>query len=73
MKPNSPPSNRKKLSMKTRLIVIIVVFVIINLIFYVGFEGSEDSQEGEEIAEEIGTTEEAEEEQIYAKFNPPEP
>ena len=72
MKPNSPPG-RKKLSMKTRLIVIVVVFVIINLIFYLGFEGSEDSQNGEEIEQEAGITEEPEEEPIYAKFNPPEP
>ena len=72
MKPNSPPE-RKKLSMKTRLIVIVVVFVIINLIFYLGFEGSEDSQEGEEIQQESGVMEEAEEEPVYTKFNPPEP
>ncbi len=48
MKPNSPPA-KKKLSMKTRLVLIIVVFVMVNLIFYVVFEGSEDSQDGEEI------------------------
>lgn len=72
MKPNSP-SDKKKLSMKTRLIVIVVVFVIINLIFYVGFEGSEDSQEGEEIEKESGVMEETEEEPVFAKFNPPEP
>ncbi|MGI0057431.1 MAG: hypothetical protein ACREAK_08685 [Nitrosarchaeum sp.] len=72
MKPNSPPE-RKKLSMKTRLIVILVVFVIINLIFYVGFKGSEDSQDGEEIEQEGKTIEETDDEQIYAKFNPPKP
>jgi len=72
MKPNSP-SEKKKLPMKTRLIIILVVFVIINLIFYVGFEGSEDSQDGEEIEQEGGVIEETDEEQIYAKFNPPEP
>lgn len=72
MKPNSPPE-KKKLSMKTRLIVILVVFVIINLIFYVGFEASEDSQEGEEIDQEGTISTEAEEEKIYAKFNPPSP
>ena len=73
MKPNSPPSDKKKLSMKTRLIVIVVVFVIINLIFYVGFEGSEDSQDGQEIEQESGAMEEPEEEPVFAKFNPPEP
>ena len=72
MKPNRPPE-KKKLSMKTRLIVIAVMFVIINLIFYVGFEGSEDSQEGEEIEQESGTMEETKEEPVFAKFNPPEP
>jgi len=72
MKPNSPPA-KKKLSMKTRLVLIIVVFVMVNLIFYVGFEGSEDSQDGEEIEQEGGVMEEFVEEQVYAKFNPPEP
>ena len=72
MKPNSPPE-KKKLPMKTRLIIILVVFVIINLIFYVGFEGSEDSQDGEEIEQEDGIIEETDEEQISEKFNPPKP
>lgn len=72
MKPNSPPG-KKKLPMKTRLIIILVVFVIINLIFYVGFEDSEDSQDGEEIKQESGVIEETDEEQISEKFNPPEP
>lgn len=76
MKPNSPPE-RKKLSMKTRLIVIASVFVIINLIFYLGFEGSEDSQNEQEVEQESLETEKieekVEEEKVYAKFNPPEP
>ena len=76
MKPNPPPA-KKKLSMKTRLVLIIVVFVMVNLIFYVGLDGSEDSQDGEEIEQEGGvmeeTVEETEEEQIYAKFNAPKP
>jgi len=76
MKPNSPPA-KKKLSMKTRLVLIVVVFAMVNLIFYVGLDGSEDSQDGEEIEQEGGvmeeTVEETEEEQIYAKFNPPKP
>ena len=76
MKPNSPPE-RKKLSMKTRLIVIAAVFVIINLVFYLGFEGSEDSENEQKVeqdsieSEEI--QEETEEEKVFAKFNPPEP
>lgn len=72
MKPNSPPE-KKKLSLKTRLIVIVVVFVIINLIFYVGFERSDDSQDGEDIKQESGVMEEIKEEPEYAKFNPPKP
>ena len=76
MKPNSP-SAKKKVSMKTRLVLIVVVFVMVNLIFYVGLDGSEDSQDGEEIEQEgevmEETVEETEEEQIYAKFNPPKP
>ena len=72
MKPNSP-SEKKKLPMKTRLIIILVVFVIINLIFYVGFEGSKDSQDGEEIEQEGVVIEETDEEQISEKFNPPKP
>ena len=72
MKPKSPPE-KKKLSMKTRLIVILVVFVIINLIFYIGFEGSEESQESNEIEQEETLIEEVEDEPNYAKFNPPEP
>lgn len=71
MKPNRPPE-RKKLSMKTRLIVIVIVFVVINLIFYLGFEGSENSQDDQEIEQEIIDTEKVEEEPVYAKFNPPE-
>jgi flagellar basal body-associated protein FliL len=72
MKPNSPPE-KKKLSMKTRLIVILVVFVMINIIFYVGFEASEDSQDDNEIIQDSELTEDAPEEQVYAKFNPPKP
>ena len=72
MKPNSPPA-KKKLSMKTRLIVIIVVFVMINIIFYVGFDESEDSQDVEEIELESEVIEEPEEEQVFANFNPPKP
>jgi len=80
MKPNPPPA-KKKLSMKTRLVLIVGVFVMVNLIFYVGLDGSEDSQDGEEIEQESGvmeetveeTVEEIEEERVYAKFNAPKP
>ena len=72
MKPSSPPA-KKKLSMKTRLLLILVVFVIVNLIFVVGLGDSEDSPDGEEIKQEREVIEETVEEQIYAKFNPPEP
>lgn len=76
MKPNPPPA-KKKLSMKTRLVLIIVVFAMVNLIFYVGFDSSEDSQDVEEIEQEGGvmeeTVEEIEEERVYAKFNAPKP
>jgi len=51
MKPSSLPA-KKKLSMKTRLLLILVVFVIVNLIFVVGLDDSEDSQDGEEIKQE---------------------
>ena len=70
---NNPPPAKKKLSMKTRLLLILVVFVIVNLIFVVGLGDSEDSQDGEEIKQEDEVMEETVEEQIYAKFNPPEP
>jgi flagellar basal body-associated protein FliL len=72
MKPNSPPA-KKKLSMKTRLMVIVVVFVLINIIFYVGFDRSEDSQDVKDIELENEVIEEPEEEPAYANFNPPKP
>ncbi len=34
----------RKLSMKTRLIVIAIMFVIINLVFYFGFDSSEEAE-----------------------------
>lgn len=37
------PNSQKKLSMKTRLVLIAIMFVIINLIFYVGFDSSDES------------------------------
>jgi len=38
------PDTNRKLSMKTRLIVIAIMFVIINLVFYFGFDSSEESE-----------------------------
>ena len=65
---------KKKLSMKTRLLLILVAFVIVNLIFYVGFDQSDDSKEEDEIELESEITpEETNEEQLHYKFNPPSP
>ncbi len=65
---------KKKLSMKTRLLVIVIMFVIVNLIFYVAFDSSDDSTEEEKIEQEFKVTlEESNQEQPFAKFNPPIP
>ena len=40
---------KKRLSMKTRLILIAIMFVIINLIFYFGFDSSDESGENKEL------------------------
>lgn len=64
----------KKLSMKTRLMIILVMFVLVNLIFYVVVDSSDDSTEEWRIEQESEITlEESNEEQQYAKFNPPKP
>lgn len=64
---------KKKLSMKTRLMIILVMFVLVNLIFYV-VDSSDDSTEEWRIEQESEVTlEEPNEEQQYAKFNPPKP
>jgi flagellar basal body-associated protein FliL len=69
-----PKPERKKISMKTRLIIIVVMLVIVNLIFYVAFDSSDDSTEEEKIEQEFKVTlEESNQEQQYAKFNPPKP
>ena len=39
------PTNQKKLSMKTRLSLILIMFIIINLVFYFMFDGSSDESE----------------------------
>jgi len=60
--------------MKTRLMIILVMFVLINLIFYVAVDSSDDSTEEEGIEQKIEIIfEESNEEQQYAKFNPPKP
>jgi len=65
---------KKKLSMKTRLLVIVFMFVIVNLIFYVAFDSSDDPTEEEKFEHEIEVIlEEFNQEQQFAKFNPPKP
>ena len=59
--------------MKTRLMIILVMFVLVNLIFYV-VDSSDDSTEEWRIEQESEVTlEGSNEEQQYAKFNPPKP
>ena len=38
------PGPERKLSMKSRLIIIAIMFVIINLVFYFGIDSSEESE-----------------------------
>ncbi len=38
------PGPERKLSMKSRLIIIAIMFVVINLVFYFGFDSSEESE-----------------------------
>ena len=65
---------KKKLSMKTRLIIILVMLVLVNLIFYVGFDNSDDSIDEDKIEQESKIIlDEFSKEQQYAKFNPPTP
>jgi len=46
------PDSRRKLSVKTRLILIAILFVVINLIFYFGFDSSDESENSIEINDE---------------------
>ncbi len=46
------PKTRKKLSMKTRLILILIVFVAVILNFELGTDRSDDSKSQEEIETE---------------------
>jgi len=38
------PDSRRKLSVKSRLILIAIMFVVINLIFYFGLDSSDESE-----------------------------
>ncbi len=38
------PGPQRKLSMKSRLVIIAIMFVIINLVFYFGIDSSEESE-----------------------------
>lgn len=74
-----PKPERKKLSMKTRLIIIAAMFAFINLIFFVSSELSDESLSEDLISEETvdniseETSENTEEEKQFYKFNPPSP
>ena len=39
------PGPERKLSMKSRLIIIAIMFVVINLVFYFGFDSSDESKD----------------------------
>jgi len=74
-----PKPERKKLSMKTRLIIIGAMFALINLVFFVSSELSDESLSEDLISEETveniseETSENTEEEKQFYKFNPPSP
>ena len=74
-----PKPERKKLSMKTRLIIIGAMFALINLVFFVSSELSDESLSEDLIFEETveniseQTSENTEEEKQFYKFNPPSP
>ncbi len=74
-----PKPERKKLSMKTRLIIIGAMFALINLVFFVSSELSDESLSEELISDETvekvseETSENTEEEKQFYKFNPPTP
>ncbi len=46
------PDSRRKLSVKTRLILIAIMFVVINLIFYFGLDSSDESENSIEVDDE---------------------
>lgn len=61
-------TERKKFSMKSRLLIIVVMFIVINLVFYVGSEFSDESKSEKQI-EQFNQSEDP----PYSKFNPPLP
>jgi len=42
------PDQGKKLSMKSRLLLIAIMFIVINLIFYFAFDSSDESEKSSE-------------------------
>lgn len=43
------PDSERRLSIKTKLFLIVIMFVVINLIFYFGFDSSEESENSVEL------------------------
>ena len=70
---------KKKLSVKTRLILIGAMFALVNLVFFATetFNDSDESNQTPEKAivqeESVVEQEEETEEELYYKFNPPSP
>lgn len=64
-------SERKKLSMKTRLLIIVAMFIVINLAFYMGTEFSDKSESEKQTDQPSQPVQEETQEQLYDKFNPP--
>ncbi len=72
-------SGKKKLSVKTRLILIAAMFALVNVVFFAteSWKGTEETTElsDDQIIEEeqIVELEEELDERLYYKFNPPSP
>ena len=72
-------SGKKKLSVKTRLIIIAAMFALVNVVFF-ATESMKDTEEPTELSddkiieeEQIVELEEELDERLYYKFNPPSP
>jgi len=72
-------AGKKKLSIKTRLILIAAMFAIVNVVFF-ATESLKDNEEPIELSddqiieeEQIVELEEELDERLYYKFNPPSP
>jgi len=70
---------KKKLSVKTRLILIAAMFALVNVVFF-ATESFKDTEEPTELSddliieeEQIVEQEEELDERLYYKFNPPSP